>query len=101
MTAAPVLTLTPAERASLGPIERAALAIGTGLVAWSRRAAQRGADRAAARSAALAARVDSLAGSSLELDSRRRELHSLQRAALRERAAIETARDLGVNQLWR
>jgi hypothetical protein len=101
MTAAPVLTLTPAERASLGPIERAALAIGTGLVAWSRRAAQRGAARAAARSAALANLVDISANSSPDLDSRRRELHSLRRAALHERAAIETARDLGINQLWR
>ena len=97
MTAAPVLTLTPAERASLGPIERAALAIGTGLVAWSRRAAQRDAARAAARAAQLTVSTSS----SSDLDSRRRELHSLRRAALRDRAAIEAARDLGVNQLWR
>jgi hypothetical protein len=96
MTAAPVLTLTPAERASLGPIERAALAIGTGLVAWSRHAARRSAAREAARAA--------LSGSSphaSDLDSRQRELHSLQRAALCERALIEATRDLGITQLWR
>ena len=97
MTAAPVLTLTPAERASLGPLERAALAIGTGLVAWSRRAGQ----RASARAAARAARVTIVSDSSLDLDSRRRELHSLRRVALNERAAIEAARDLGINQLGR
>lgn len=96
MTAAPVLTLTPAERASLGPIERAALAIGTGLVAWSRHAARRSAAREAARVALIAA-----AGDAPDLDHSRRELHSLRRAALCERAFIEATRDLGINQLWR
>jgi enoyl-CoA hydratase/carnithine racemase len=87
VTAAPILTLTPSERAALGPVERAALAVGTALVAWSRNAARRAAARSIAR------------GFSAHGDVR--ELHALRRDALEDTARIEAARDLGIHQLWR
>lgn len=86
MTAAPVLTLTSAERASLGPVERAALAIGTALIAWSRHAARRAAARSASRCVA----------SDIE-----RERHVLRRAAARDVETIEANRDLGADRIWR
>jgi uncharacterized protein (DUF1501 family) len=96
MTAAPVITLTPAERAALGPIERAALAVGTALVAWSRHAARRAAARAAVRTVAHDISTD--------IDSQEHELreqHELRRAALRDHASIEAARDPSMLQRWR
>lgn len=87
MTAAPLLTLTPSERAALGPVERIALAVGTALVAWSRGAARRAAARSIER------------GTSPQGDIR--GLHALRRAAVKDAAAVEAARDLGIHQLWR
>ncbi len=76
------MTATPA---TLRPLDRAAFALGTALVTWSRHNAQRNAARIASRR--------------LPSGHEARELHELRRAAALGRTQIEASRDLGINQL--
>jgi CHAD domain-containing protein len=70
-----------------GPVDRAAFALGSALVAWSRRRARR---RTQTRAAQRSALPDA------------RELHALRLEAQRVRSAQEAARDRAPHQLfWR
>lgn len=95
--------------ASLAPIDRAVLALGTALVSWSRRAERRGAAHpepalapdTAIDLAASPATHSSTAAAQLAADAATRERHGLRRAAVAARARILAERDLGINRLLR
>ncbi|PPF80278.1 hypothetical protein C5B96_11095 [Subtercola sp. Z020] len=108
-TPATSVTAGDVDPASLAPIDRAVLALGTALVSWSRRAERRGAAHpepalapdTATDLAATAATHTSAAAAQLAADAATRERHDLRRAAVAARAGILAERDLGINRLLR
>ncbi|RFA07985.1 hypothetical protein B7R54_01195 [Subtercola boreus] len=96
-TAAQVIAPT---QTTLAPIDRAVLALGTALVAWSRRAERRA---AAHPVPVIVAPADATPAhvTSPTSDCTERELHHLRRVAAADRAVIFAQRDLGANRLLR
>lgn len=76
---------TTLRRPGMGPLDRTVLAVGTALVAWSRRA-----ERTTASPPSAARDASDL-----------RELHHLRRTADTDQALILARRSLGANQLLR
>ncbi|RFA16963.1 hypothetical protein B7R22_01260 [Subtercola boreus] len=100
--AAAPATSPAAAPAALAPIDRAVLALGTALVAWSHRAERRG----AAHPVAPVSTPDHLSVSSARAAPRShadslRETHHLRRTAIANRSVILAQRDLGANRLLR